>query len=228
MSGTHEGESGYWPAQAVSAGVPAPGELKIKEPRSWRTWQLVLAVAASGFVCMFIGNVTAGGPSSQAATTAGGGYKLPPPASAPSQGSSTTVANRSSVITTVPMSSPTTTTAASGGAPTTSTVPTGPVTVLLAPHQAQGNWTSTPFTVGGGQWNIGWAFQCTPAPASGSGFEVYVVPAGASPTAGQPPAVSGTGGSGQSVTAQTTSGSQQLVVVAAAGCIWVVKVTGVA
>lgn len=231
MSTTSEGQSGYWPAGTENRGIPVPGELKIKEPRSWKTWQLVIAVAASGLVCMLIGNVTAGGSPSQAATSASGGYKLPPESGSGAPGSSsTTVVGESSSNTVAPAGgSPTTTTnAPAGGSPTTSTtVVTGPATVLLAPHQAQGNWTSTPFTVGGGQWNIGWAFDCTPAPASGSGFEVYVVPAGASPSAGQTPAVSGAGGSGQSVTAQTTNGSQQLIVVAATGCIWVVKVTGV-
>lgn len=226
MSATSGGGSGYWSAGSEGTGVPAPGELKIKEPRSWKTWQLVVAVTASGLLCMLIGNLEAGGSSTQAAASAGSAYKLPPE-SAGSHGSSTTVVGQSSTSTSTPTGSPTTTTTA-GGSPTTSTtVVTGPVTVLLAPHQAQGNWTSTPFTVGGGQWNIGWAFQCTPAPVSGSGFEVYVVPAGGSLSAGQPPAVTGTGGSGQSVTAQTTSGSQQLMIVAAAGCIWVVKVTGV-
>lgn len=231
MSTTSEGGSGYWTTGAESTGVPAPGELKIKEPRSWKTWQLVVAVVASGLVCMAIGNVTGGGSPSQAATSANGGYKLPPESGAgSSQSSTTTVVGQSSPSTTASSggSATTTTTSAGGSATTSTTVVTGPATVLLAPHQAQGNWTSTPFTVGGGQWNIGWAFQCTPAPAAGSGFEVYVVAAGASPSAGQTPAVTGTGGSGQSVTPQSTSGSQQLIVVAATGCVWVVKVTGVA
>jgi hypothetical protein len=98
--------------------------------------------------------------------------------------------------------------------------------VLVGPFQSHGNWTSPQFTIGGGTWNIGWAFQCTPAPVAGPAFQVFVVADGASPTG--TPAVSETGGSGQSVTAQSTSGSQQLVVQAGANCEWAVKVTGIA
>jgi len=38
--------------------------------------------------------------------------------------------------------------------------------------------------------------------------------------------VSQSGGSGQSVTAQTSTGSQELMVRAPSNCIWAVKVTG--
>jgi hypothetical protein len=53
---------------------------------------------------------------------------------------------------------------------------------------------------------------------------VFVTAAGASP--GATPAISETGGSGQSVTAQTSLGKQTLVVQAPANCAWAVKVTG--
>jgi hypothetical protein len=96
----------------------------------------------------------------------------------------------------------------------------------LAPDQSSGNGTTADFTVGGGTWNIGWAYQCTPAPASGVAFEIFVVPAGGSP--GATPAVSGSAASGQSVTPQTSTGSQQLQIETSAGCRWVVKVTGIA
>jgi hypothetical protein len=96
--------------------------------------------------------------------------------------------------------------------------------VLLAPMQSSGNATTAPFTVGGGTWNIGWAFQCTPAPASGPAFAIFVVPSGGS--AGATPAVSQSGASGQSVTPQTTAGTQTLQIQAPAGCRWIVKVTG--
>jgi hypothetical protein len=99
------------------------------------------------------------------------------------------------------------------------------VQVLLGPTpETHGNWTSSPFTIGGGTWSIGWAFQCTPAPVSGPSFQVFVVPAGGK--AGTTPAVSGTGATGQSVTTQTSSGSQELEVLAPAACLWVVKVSG--
>ena len=99
------------------------------------------------------------------------------------------------------------------------------MTVLLPEDQASGNATTASFTVGGGTWNIGWAYQCTP-PASGPAFEVFVVPANGTP--GSTPAVTGTAASGQSVTPQTSTGSQKLVIEAPSGCRWVVKVTGIA
>ena len=96
--------------------------------------------------------------------------------------------------------------------------------MLLGPKQSQGNWTSTPFTIASGTWNIGWAFRCTPLPIAGAVFQVLVVPAGGAP--GATPAVSEAGDSGQSVTSQTSVGSQELIVRASSNCIWAVKVTG--
>jgi hypothetical protein len=192
---------------------PAPGELGIKEPRSWRTWQLAVAVFATALFGMFLGNLTAGGSGNSGASSKAA-YTLPPPAST-SSGSTTS--------TTVVGNTATTTTAA-GSASTTTTVPPGHV-VLLAPPESNGSWTSTPFTIAGGQWNIGWAFQCAPAPASGPSFEIFVVPAGGTP--GAVPAVSEAGGSGQSVTSETSTGSQELEVETGAACVWKVKVTGI-
>ena len=137
-------------------------------------------------------------------------------------GASTTTAPAGASTTTAPASA--TTTTAAGGASPTSTTPAGTISVLLGPMQSKGAWTSTPFNVSGGQWNIGWAYQCTPAPASGPAFQVFVVPAGGSP--GSTAAVSETGASGQSVTSQSTTGSQELMVQATSSCIWIVKVTG--
>jgi hypothetical protein len=97
--------------------------------------------------------------------------------------------------------------------------------VLVPRYQAQGNWTSQTFTITGGQWNIGWAYQCTPPPASGPAFEVLTVST-ASPSS-PVTSVTETGASGQGVTPQTTSGSQQIQVQAPAGCTWVVQVTGI-
>ena len=120
----------------------------------------------------------------------------------------------------------TTTTVAGGATTTTSTVPVvvGPATVLVPATQLTGNWTSPTFNIAGGTWNIGWAFACDPVPAQTPTFAVFVVNAGASP--GTTPAVTSTAPSGQSVTPQTTTGSQQIVVQSPAGCRWVVKVTG--
>ncbi len=208
-------------------GAPGRGELGIKERRAWRTWQLIVAIGVALLVGMAIGNAG----SSPAKTSTQGGYAPPPPAgSQGSAGSTTSVA--ASPSTSAPDSG--SAGGSASGSPTTSPVTTstaassatGPVQVLLPEKQARGTWTSTPFTVGGGQWNIGWAYQCVPAPTSGPAFQVFVVPTGAS--AGTTPATNETAASGSGVTPQTTAGSQELQVVAPSSCIWAVKVTGIA
>lgn len=216
------------PSRAASEGcVPARGELGIKERRSWRTWQLVVAGVVALVIGMVLGSTGNGSASSPQAT---GGYKLPPPAGTSGSSSSTSVTSAgssatSSTTTTSPAGSSTSTTT-SAGATSATTTPTGPVVVLLGPTQSKGTWTSHPFTVGGGTWNIGWDFQCTPAPASGPSFQVFVFPSGGTP--GATPAVNESGGSAQSVTPQKTAGSLELKVQAPANCIWIVKVTGIA
>lgn len=198
---------------------PGPGELGIKERRSWQTWQLLVF----GVACLLLGMlITWAGGGKQAApqTLSGGSYALPP-----AQGSATTApATGASSVTTQP---PATSGATSPPATqSTTTTAVGTAQVLLGPTpQTHGNWTSSPFTVGSGTWSIGWAFQCSPAPTSGPSFQVFVVPSGAK--AGSTPAVSESGASGQSVTTQTSTGSQELQVVAPAGCVWILKVTGV-
>jgi hypothetical protein len=195
---------------------PERGELHIKERRSWRTWQLAMACAVTALIGMYLGHGS-GSPSASGAGTSGSAYHVPPPsASASGTATTTTVAQSASSATTTSL--PTTAT-------TAPTAATGTATVLVPRYQAQGNWTSTAFTITGGTWNIGWAFQCSPVPASGPSFQVFVVKSGAAPA--PPAAVSQTGASGQSINAQTSLGAQQLVVQAPAGCIWVVKVTGV-
>ncbi len=98
--------------------------------------------------------------------------------------------------------------------------------MLLGPTPlSKGNWTSSSFTVGSGPWNLGWAYQCTPAPAAGPAFQVFVFATGASP--GITPSVIGTPASGNGVTALSTLGSQQLEVRTPSSCVWKVKVTGV-
>jgi hypothetical protein len=207
---------------ASSAGVPPPGSLRIKETRSWQTWQLIVAAGIVGLVCMWIGNLTAG--SQATAGTVGSGAALPPPSS--SNRGSTGSSTGGSTATTYGSGSKTTGSSVPPSGSTSTTV-SGPETVLLAPPQSTAtNWTSPTFTIGGGSWSIGWAFQCNPAPVSGPAFQVFVAPSGGSPSA--TPAVSETGASGQSVTSQSSVGTQELVVKTATGCTWIVKVTGVA
>jgi len=198
---------------------PEPGALGIKERRSWQTWQLVVF----GVACLLLGMlITWAGGGKQAApkSSSGGTYALPP-----AQGSATTApATGASSATTQPP-------ATSGATSPPATVPSttaavGTAQVLLGPTpQTHGNWTSSAFTVGSGTWSIGWAFRCSPAPASGPSFQVFVVPS--SGKAGSAPAVNESGASGQSVTTQTSTGSQELQVSAPASCVWIVKATGV-
>ncbi len=202
--------------------VPAPGELQIKERRSWKTWQLIAAMVVMLVIGMAISSTYNGGSANASSTNSQ--ESLPPPAG-------------SSVSTTTPTTTPisgggggastTTTVVASTTSSSTATSPTvvpTPARVLLGPTQSQGNWDSPDFTITNPSWNIGWAFQCTPAPNSGPAFEIYVVPAGG--TATGTPAVNETGAAGSSVTAQSSVGQQMLVVQAPANCEWVVKVTG--
>jgi hypothetical protein len=212
--------------------VPAPGSLGLKEKRSWKTWQLAVAVVIAAVVGMAInGNVGASGSGSSTGTgTSGGGAYTLPPAGGSSTSTTAATGGGSTTTTTTTTTAggkskdTTTTTATSSSTGSTTTTSTAPARLLLGPTQLQGNWTSPAFTITAPTWNIGWAFQCTPAPASGTSFEVFVTAAGASP--GAAPAISETGPSGQSVTAQTSLGKQTLVVEAPANCAWAVKVTG--
>jgi hypothetical protein len=210
--------------------VPAPGELHIKERRSWKTWQLITAMVVAALFGMWVNYDSKG---SAATTVAAQSNNLPPPAST---GATTTVPSSgggagdktgtggkgvAGPTTTAPAGSVTTTTA-----PTTSqtTTPGQPLQLILPATQMQGNWTSPSFSITVSPWNIGWAFQCTPAPASGPAFQVFAAPAGGStPTT---PVVNESGASGQSITTATSLGSQVLVVKSPANCEWAVKVTG--
>jgi|GEM_PF-2357975 len=216
-----------------SAYHPQPGELQIKERRAWRTWQLLVAIALALVVGMWI-NGNAGSPSGVASSSSSHGYKLPPAASP----STTAVAgSASSTTSTVPAGGTTTTTAAGGttattapGAAaagttaTTAPVVVGPATVLVPATQLTGNWTSPAFTIAGGTWNIGWAFQCVPAPTTTPAFQIFVVTNGGTPSG--TPAVSSSDASGNSITPQTTTGSQQIIVQTSPTCRWAAKVTG--
>jgi hypothetical protein len=200
---------------------PSPGELQIKERRAWKTWQMVVAVVIAILIGFWLNGTTGGSSSSQSSEAPA--YKLP--TSSTTNTTTTAAASGSSTTTTTTAAPGGSTTPAAGGSTTTpSTAAAGPARVLLGPTQMQGNWTSPAFTITAASWSIGWAFSCTPAPASGPSFQVSVGPSGSSPSGN--PAISETGASGQSVSAQTTTGAQKLVVQAPAGCTWVVKVTG--
>jgi hypothetical protein len=207
---------------------PEPGQLGIVERRTWKTWQLVIAVIIAALVGMWINGNT--GSAGGASTSSSGAYKLPAPSgpTATTSPASAKAQSGSTTTTTTAAGGSTTTTTAAGGSTTTTaaggvTPAAGPATVLVPATQLTGNWTSPPFTIAGGTWNIGWAFQCTPAAPTPT-FEVFVAKTGASP--GSSPAVTSGVSQGQSVTPQTTLGSQRIVVHAPAGCRWVVKVTG--
>lgn len=245
-----DGPPGYEPADMGSVrpedldGVPAPGALGIKEKRTWKTWQLVGAVVIAVLVGMLINYRTVGASASGGSGTSGGGdYTPPPPAgatgttvppggssagtTAPPGSTSTSTSTGGTTTTTKGRGSKaatttTTTSSTSGSSATTTT--TAPARLLLGPTQSEGNWSSPAFTITASGWNIGWAFQCTPAPTAGTSFQVFVTPAGSAP--GSAAAISETGGSGQAVTAQTSLGKQTLVVEAPANCAWAVKVTG--
>ena len=219
---------------------PEPGELKIKERRSWKTWQLMTAVVLAAFVGMWF-NGNAGSASSSASS--GAGYKLPPSSGASGAtattapgakgstgapaGSSTTTttgAGESPASTTAGGSTATTAAGAAGAESPTTTVAVGPAMVLVPETQQSGNWTSPAFTIAGGTWNIGWAYQCAPAPAAAPAFQIFAVNNGGTP--GASPAVTSAAASGNSVTPLTSAGSQQVIVQTSAACRWAVKVTG--
>jgi hypothetical protein len=213
------------PPSTVDAGVPEVGDLKIKERRSWKTWQLVAAILVAAVVGMAINGNSGTASGSGSSANGGTGYKLPPPGGAAAGGSSPTTTAAGATTTTA--AGATTTTAAGGSNSTTATsapVAVGPATVLVPQTTQTGNWTSPAFTIAGGTWNIGWAFQCAPAPSGGPAFQIFVVNNGAGP--GSTPAVTSSDASGNSITAQTSTGSQQLILQTTAACRWAVKVTG--
>ena len=215
---------------------PEPGELKIKERRTWKTWQLVAAILVAALVGMWFNGSTgsASGPSASSGS-GGGSYKLPAAQGTTSAGASnsaggTTKTGAAGATTTKTGAAGATTTttsaaaAAGSSSTTTSSVAVGPATVLIPATQSTGNWTSPAFTIAGGTWNIGWAYQCTPAPAAAPAFQIFAVNSGSAP--GASPAVTSAAASGNSITPLTSTGSQQVIVQTSAACRWAVKVTG--
>jgi hypothetical protein len=210
--------------------TPARGDLGIKEKRSWKTWQLLVGVAAAALIGMAINYRTVG--ASQSSSTKGA-YTLPAPSGSATTttGASTTGSDVGTTTTAASTSGSEagTSTTTSGGSSTSSSTTTSsvaptPARLLLGPTQSQGNWTSTAFTTTSPGWNIGWAFACPAAPPSGASFQISVTPVGSSPSGA--PAISETGASGQAVSAQSAVGQQTLAVVAAPSCTWAIKVTG--
>ena len=212
---------------------PGAGDLKIKERRAWHTWQLVLVACIAAVLGMWLYAVAGPNTSTVASHggSASGAYKLPPAAGSgaattvPSGSSSGGAAGASTTTTTGAAGATTTTTGAAGGtSPTTAPVTVGPATVLVPQTQLTGNWTSPAFTIAGGTWNIGWAFQCVPAPTATPSFQIFVVNNGGAPSGS--PAVTSTAASGNSVTPLTSTGSQQIIVQTSPTCRWITKVTG--
>jgi hypothetical protein len=219
-------QTGFGPGDGSA--MPARGELGIKEKRTWKTWQLLTAILVALLLGMAVDYYLGGNQGSATSSSGKPAYHIP---TSTGSTTSTTSASGSGGTTTTGAGGGSTTTTQAGGSTTTSTSPStsptaaaGPARVLMGPTQLQGNWTSPTFTTTAAGWNIGWAFRCVPAPASGPSFQVFVTPAGASP--GGTPAISQTGSNGQSVTAQSSLGAQTLVVQAPPTCTWVVKVTG--
>jgi hypothetical protein len=213
----------------------AAGSTVIKIRRSWKPWQKMWQLAAIFIVGLVLGlliNYGGGGNGSGTQSSASQSSNLPPPASTGAGATTTTTtAGTHSTTTTssTPGSSTTTTTAAAGSATTTTTsatAVTGTPSILIPATQMKGNWTSSSFTVAGGTWNIGWAFQCSPTPVSGPSLQIFVVAPGANPSGS--PAVGETGASGQSVTPQTGAGAHEVVVESPSSCVWAVKVSGIA
>ena len=154
--------------------MPARGELGLKDRRSWKSWQLALAMLAALLIGFALNYKTVGASSGNQKA-----YTLPPAASTTT--TSTTLAGSttggSTATTTTVGGGPTTATVAGGS--TTTTVATGPAQVLLAAYQAQGNfWTSTPFTTTVSRWMIKLGLIAALLCHSGPAFQVFVTPVG--------------------------------------------------
>ena len=193
--------------------MPQPGELGIRERRSWRTWQLLTAVLIAAVAGMAIGH---GGASSASSSNAV--YTPPPPAS-PGGGAGSSTTGRTGTAPSALTSSSTT-----AG---TSTTTTAPAAVLLPQVTARGSAVTPSFRVGAAPYRIGWAYDCRSAPGSTGTFQVYPLGSGQSPSSGAP-AVNASGATGQGLTEVNSTGTEELTVRTPAQCIWAVKVTGVA
>ena len=221
------------PKSGAARCLPQPGELKIKERRSWKTWQLLTSL----LVRSRLRNVDQRGHRRSAAErkqfwkreaasplrglrNSGGG------------GAATTTRLR-----TVEVGDHDHRRSAGdhhddsrrvyhdlcAGGIVTAAARACPRVLLTSPQQ-QGNWTSHSFTTTAAPWNIGWAFSAPPlrpqVPRSRCSSRRPGRRSTGRPRSARP------GASGQSVTPQSSLGAQALVVQAPASCTWVIKVTG--
>jgi len=209
------------PTSAAAESAPQPGSLGIKERRSWKTWHLLAFML--GALVLGMGIESVGRPSASLTSASSTKTYTPPPASGGSAAATTVPATTTTVARAGAGAGAATTTTTV--APTTAGASSGQPQVLVPRFQSQGNWTSPAFTITSGTWYIGWQYRCTPTPPSGPAFQVFVVPNGGSPSGAA--AVTAGSGTGQAITPQTSTGAQQIIVQAPAGCVWVVKVTGV-
>lgn len=192
---------------------PGPPGLPIEERRSFSLWQVLVIAVVTLVIGMIIGY---SGKKTSASSAGGAGthsvFTLPPE-NATQGGSTTTVAG---VAPGAPAASSSTTVAAS-----TSRV----ATVLMPATKGKGTGDLPSFTTGG-TYSFGWVFDCAENAGATGTFAVTVVPA--SGTAG-PPAVTESGQSNQGVSNQpAVNGTEHLHVDAGPGCIWLIKVTGIA
>ena len=118
-AGIDPGQTG--PGSSQGDAMPAPGELHIKEKRTWKTWQLVAGMVAAALLGMALNYHTVGATGSSNAPA----YKLPT-----STGSATTTvpssaggSSGSTATTTTAAAANRSTTTSSGGSATTSTSP---------------------------------------------------------------------------------------------------------
>jgi hypothetical protein len=195
----------------VELGRPGP---RIEERRSFAPWQLAVACVATLILGMIIG-YSGKKPSASSANTSRPLITLPPATRTDVGGTTTTVAG---VAPGTPGGNTTTTAAASGSS-------TQIATVLMQPTKGRGTSDLPTFTTAG-TFSFGWAYDCAENAGATGTFAVTVVPATGS--AGSP-AVTQSGQSNQGVfNAPATTGTEHLHVDAGTGCIWILKVTGIA
>jgi hypothetical protein len=101
---------------------------------------------------------------------------------------------------------------------------TGTPQVLVPLTQRLGSWTSSPFTITSGTWQLGWAFACERATA-GYTFQLLIVKQKA---AGSPqPAVRDTALHDQGIAQETATGTLEVEAEENPFCVSAIKVVGV-
>lgn len=192
-----------------------PGGLGIKDPRSWKTWQL----GCAAFLALLVGMAIGYGERSSAPAPTGDAEQI-----ATSEASPTTVPSQASPAqTTVPSEGDpaATTTTAPPAATAQPGAAAGPAKVILEVPATAGPKTTDKFRVAGAEWKVGWAYDCTRA---GQGtFEVKALNGDGSP--GSEPPIAQQGPRGKGVTTYATSGERSLAITTP--CAWTLKVTGV-